>query len=382
VLLVATVAAFATAGLTSVTYDRSHDFTDRATNPGFHSKGDVDTHNKGVVERGTSIGITFTYKNPSMMPIWPYLAGSGATSATFVEEGSGTTHNLTCTLADNGLPKYVAGFGTRDFYASCETMPNYVTKGTLSWGLYFSDGFSTYYTMPNQTIYYLEDAPAHLMAIPWLEVLDDATSYAQGESGANDVAEAVTFGLYWDPTTYYDPSSDEQYSSQPIYNGTDMEAEFYLTDLYGARSGVSGNCVDFANWLTTLLESVGLDASTDFLVENSIGFPVTAGFTTNLIAEIGMDATSLANYSHKTWAYHATATRLSSAYDACLALWTDLSGGGYANPPTGWSLAGYWQTPYSSGYYGLTHKQGTVAPIPGASSLAILINLNMDLTVI
>jgi hypothetical protein len=318
----------------------------------------VDTHNKGVVERGTSIGITFTYKNPSMMPIWPYLAGSGATSATFVESGSGTTHKLTGTLADNGLPQYVAGFGTRDFYASCETMPNYVTKGTLSWGLYFSDGFSTYYTMPNQTIYHLEDAPVDLQIFPWTEVLDDATNFAQGESGKFIVRQHLTEGLFCSKSFSY------QTNVRWVYVDEDVEPAIFwyeLTDLLNHRHSQGtpvGNCVDVSAYLLILMNSVGIEGSLEQYTHNTF-LGGRAPFLTNDLCSIGSDWTDSSSYDPIVWDMHQVTVGASGSYDASLALDRNLDGTLCSWPQTSVDACDYWQTAVGTSpttYYGVCKR--------------------------
>lgn len=229
---------------------------------------------------------------------------------------------------------------------------------TVSWRheLMFSwtaDWYSTGYC--RQPLYLVYDTPVYPQVRPWLGVLDNACSWAEGESTAGDVARDLTLGLFFAQRFAY-PESTRSYWTV----GTTFRlADFLLTSGYQ-----SGNCVDVSDYLTICQNSQGLG----FAVQQHQGDPLGPGdvFTSNPLCPIGSDPTQYWTYDTFQWAWHQLAFSPSgTVYDVCAAQWTDLSGNGYANPPFNWPWTGTWQTIGGGGqHYGVVDTPTPNAPLP------------------
>ncbi len=288
--------------------------------------------------RTDTIGVRITVYNSNAVPTlgtfvfndakyaWreiEYALGSYTQSITVPALG---TADVTVTL--NGMPNFVAD-GT--FFANVDIVP---TSGA------FMDSSLW------ERIFLTEALPTGLQAVPWLEVLSDACSWAGGQAGGQAaVARDVTFGLYWSLVFVYYGYAPQYYSADVV----DGQVVYLLKKLFEDRASppllwAYGDCQAVSGYLHIALASVGLGSALE--KEWPTG---RSGLWTNPICPIGSGGSAPpANYASTAWVFHQVALFNGNVYDSCAAQVYDLSGAVYANPPSAWSPNGYWQTPNPS----------------------------------
>ncbi|HET6644220.1 MAG TPA: hypothetical protein VFG65_01850, partial [Fimbriimonadales bacterium] len=129
-----------------------------------------------------------------------------------------------------------------------------------------------------------------------------------------------------------------------IENQYSLSIAYDLTSFFVNRSGppnwTNGDCRDVSGYLNIVTRAIGV--GTD--IEREFPDP-DVGVRTNLICPIGSDGSNASLYYSTSWNFHQICRQSASAYDACAAQIYDTSGNAYMNPPAGWTVAGYWQTP-------------------------------------
>lgn len=278
-------------------------------------------------------------------PSTTYLNLTPPSSQQFTCSGSGGT--ATVTISVTGVPSYVT-LGQLQWQGTLTAVSG-ITPGTNLWAAPL--GWGTW-----EDMYFVDASPVGLQGVPWTDLLAWTCSWAHGESGTSDVADALTFGIYWDTPWVYDPSNVYYTYYDPAFlDAFDSdEFGFALKDALGAEY-LNVDCRDQSNLLQLSFATQGISGGTRIL-EATDGLDIF-GFITNIACGVGNDATSLMNYEVFEFAFHQVLVLSSSVYDGVAAQWTDLSGASYANPPMGWNLSNYWQTSDGSGgFYGLTNS--------------------------
>jgi hypothetical protein len=145
--------------------------------------------------------------------------------------------------------------------------------------------------------------------------------------------------------------------------------KYLLKKLFADRgqfASIKGDCRDISNYVCIVFLALGMSAAPAQHFTDRRN-----GFWTNPLCGMGKDPTVAANYISYAFSYHQTATDAGLTWDATSAQWLDLGGTSYQKPPTGWAVAGYWQTPWTGAppgssdflgpvnrYYGSTNPEG------------------------
>jgi hypothetical protein len=238
-------------------------------------------------------------------------------------------------------------------------MPNRIGKGTLTATI--TSG-TDIYTLSNG-IYQIFASPQSPMNAPWIEVLDDAMSWAGGNTTADDIDENLTLGLYITSKFKYTtvnglPSSWTDSTDQTI---------FLLTNFVNNTTWpTEGNCVDVSEYLCICANALGMNFECA-RYKDSGGATI---FDTNLLCPIGSDWTNSAKYVPQHWNNHQICRRSAGSgevYDACGAYRYDLSGNSWMAAAWGWPFPDWWQ---NSSRYGLVWNPFASSPAlyspPGA----------------
>lgn len=214
-----------------------------------------------------------------------------------------------------------------------------------------------------QKLYLVLDEPTAPMSPAWASVLKYPCSWASKDTVEIDAAKEVTFGVFWYPPGFAYPTNTATY-----WVGDDQT--FYLRALLEQfDSPVHGNCVDTSAMDVVCKNALGLS----FRMRQLTSDP--SAFMTNSLCLVGSNATQWQYYQQLWdnpeiegdvyWAWHSLAvpseTELSDSdpiYSACEALWVDLTGSYYRNPPAhhtahSWTQKDYWQKPSGQVRYGL-----------------------------
>lgn len=169
---------------------------------------------------------------PTVKYYWYILDGSAA-----VKKGDGTlTPDTNNTISFEVInPDTVGKYKLRlEFYfckdSSCKT--SYGTDAT------------------EHTLYLTYSIPKSPEDYPKKTALEKATTYAQGGNKIEDIAKALTNGIYNENTFFYDPQ-DETIENDPL--------NMYKT----ANTGHI--CADYANLMSKLARSIGMNAYSEFV---------------------------------------------------------------------------------------------------------------------
>jgi len=196
-----------------------------------------------------------------------------------------------------------------------------------------------------QHLFFADAAPAGLMSVPWIEVIAKACDWADEQTGPSACATGCTFGLYYWQVFFY-PFNEDGFPSSYISAGVFELSEFIQRE----NEWTWGNCVDVSAYLHLTLSSIGVSNSLK-RHRSVLQFPRT-GFVTNPICGIGSDPTIGGNYALVAWNMHQNVAVDSLVYEPTFALPIDLAGDPYENPPAGWLLQAYWQTPFGNDFVG------------------------------
>ena len=235
-------------------------------------------------------------------------------------------------------------------------LPNYVAKGDLGItftlvgngaGSSLSGGIAT-------TLYQTESSPLGIQSPVWRNVLDDACVWAIGQSGAEDCRLSLTQGLNDAGFFYYSPtllplftvfSSDDDLGTVQYYRLAHL---FFVRSSYPYET--NGDCADVANYLTITFLALGVSGAP------AKHFPHPfIGFQTHAVKGIGH-----VGYQSHNFQFHQTGANGTSVYDAACSQALDLYGNPFGEPPVGWNVAAYWQTPRPSPPPGASHFLGLV----------------------
>lgn len=303
-----------------------------------------------VFVRGSSVQVRFRFYNPNFVPSVGVFELSNARFVPRNHPGDAVD------LTGQGLVQGVTipAFEIKDVTVTLEGLPETVCLGTF-WGQVNIDvtegtGYGELWNSPRQFFYFTDAQPTGLMAVPWIEVVDPACDWADELTGPADCARANTFGLfYWQKFAY--PIGEPGFPAFWIHP---VSKRFRLSDFVNSTAWHDGNCVDVASYFYLSCSSIGVATSQmrHFATMRSDAI----GFVTNPICPIGSDPTISQNYLNAGWTMHMNCSVTGLIYDACLALPTDLTGSGYQNPPAGWPLPGYWQTPNGEQFLGLVKR--------------------------
>ncbi len=263
-------------------------------------------------------------------------------SVTIPPNGTYTIDPMTIT----GLPTFVAAGIIR--YEATVTSPTGLDGG---------------YSPPWKTYLVFSD-PVGFQSVPWTEMLDLSCYWSSGLSTAPDILSANTFGLYYSQLFAYWPAGTP---NLPSAWTTDFD-EFKLSLFFTFSGPRFGNCVDVSCFNQLSINSLGVGAYTT-QVQCIPRFGQTVDlFVTYPVCPIGDDSSNIGSYASITWSMHQVCTTdyvntvgggFTKAFDACLAILKDLSGGVYMNPPVDWWLHSYWQTPSgltSPSFWGLVSR--------------------------
>jgi hypothetical protein len=271
---------------------------------------------------GNLLHVTFKFEDPQYVranfPNQPISLG-GAGTQTF-ELAAGATHDVTVTVT--GMPGYVT-------YGELKAKINLESEN----GGIHSDGPSDL-----EQVFLTDSQPLAPISVPWIEVLLDACSWADGQSGAEDCTYYCTFGLYWSTAFAY-------HGQNPSYiQMLSFSSERYLLsklfqNRYAPPGQVSGDCQDVSGYLFLSTGAIGVSLSTQQQ------WPELGPMRTNEICPIGSDGSNQLYYDPTLWNFHQICIRSGLAYDACAAQIYDPAGNAYMNPPAGWTISAFWQTP-------------------------------------
>lgn len=145
-------------------------------------------------------------------------------------------------------------------------------------------------------MYVVLSAPQPPMEEPWFDVLNMATSWANGQTNMPGVVASITEGLY-NSGIVYEPGL--HYSVNRYY--------FYLTKLlydWNHYSYIEMNCSDFANFLHVLTNALGANA----------GYVFSEFFEHNYVYPAGWDHEAPPD----SWDYHQVGWYNSKVADASL----------------------------------------------------------------
>ena len=179
-------------------------------------------------------------------------------------------------------------------------------------------------------LYVTFDVPKNPMTMPWVDVLDYACQWAQGENDLTDISTTVRNGL----NIIEDTDGDLDYNPSAFYCGGFAAGSYilllsdFLEDLK-TTNDVQINCYDCSHLLAVFLTSLGVDA-TNVLLGTPI--PIPSGcdspyegcyiFRTNYIDAIGNGsndpADSLENWGTTKWTSHVIITVNDKVFDSCL----------------------------------------------------------------
>ncbi len=223
---------------------------------------------------------------------------------------------------------FAGGTGTATF--NVNSLPSVIGKHEYFWNWKFKNlnGTSSATVEIGETgehlLYTTYDIPNALMSQPWLQVIDKACIWANGESDRTAALTAVTVELNalddLDGDIDYVPgcqyTSFDEFSTDIVFNLTSFLAEI------GSLSNITINCVDCAAAIRVFANAIGLDLEFCILELNSI-------VSTNYIDPIGNNnplsppsATEPEeNWLTTMWRYHMVGWHTGDVlYDACLHL--------------------------------------------------------------
>ena len=154
------------------------------------------------------------------------------------------------------------------------------------------------------TIYVTLGDPSAPMAVPWVEVLDDACVWADGETTSSGALDELATDLYTNSGLEYNG-----YQSHYEYRSPPARLVFNLTDFLGDWE--YADCQDAAFYLSILSSSIGCSLTQTKRIHGDDGVG-ESGMTTKKILPIGKStwAVSEWNFHHIAW--------LSNVYDACV----------------------------------------------------------------
>lgn len=97
-------------------------------------------------------------------------------------------------------------------------VPQTVQKGSVTWDWEYEIS-STWYALAEteHTVYVTRGVPQAPMAVPWVEVLEDACTWAQGKWAAADAAAEITEELNDSGFDYEDVKGEGQYYSNWVF---------------------------------------------------------------------------------------------------------------------------------------------------------------------
>lgn len=113
-----------------------------------------------------------------------------------------------------------------------------------------ADWYSSGYC--RQPLYVVYDWPVYPQQRPWLGVLNDACSWAEGESTASDVARELTPGLFFAQRFAYTMDQDKDGfpgPSAPQWTTGGQATTFLLASFLATSGYVPGNCIDVSDYL-------------------------------------------------------------------------------------------------------------------------------------
>jgi hypothetical protein len=217
-------------------------------------------------------------------------------------------------------------------------LPNYVSpaKSTSIILRLKETGQPDVLTSLGPSVYLVHKTPTAPQVKPWLGVLDNACTWAEGENTDDNVSKELTLGLFFAQRFAYPANTDSYWT----VGGT----TFRLSDFLATPGWVSGNCVDVSDYLLICANALGLNFKVARYEDSN-----HVMFNSQPVCLIGSSPTNFAYYSVSTWAWHQIAqpggrVATTYVYDVCAAHWVDLAGNGYQNPPIKWPLVGFWQT--------------------------------------
>jgi hypothetical protein len=149
-------------------------------------------------------------------------------------------------------------------------------------------------TNTNHTYYTLFDIPKAPMLVPWVEVLEYACNWADGQNSDGDVLSEITSHLYYSGFIY------DQYFSYTSNN--QFKLNRLLQDIPTLET-VKMDCRDFSNFLLVLSNSLGLNVQ-----YNKIGPP----FYYNYLLPAGFSSP----VHDQLWTYHQVGWYNSEVADA------------------------------------------------------------------
>jgi len=215
------------------------------------------------------------------------------TNAYFASEGSG-----------------LVSFNTNASYPQASTVGKWTV--TWTWKVVKIDGGSvTPFSIgtSTHTFYNVLSTPTAPMAVPWVEVLDYACDWAQGETTAVNTASEVAKGIYTmgdqDGDIDYPDDGEADYSEGGFVTHFDLNKYFsHLSD----STSVKVNCSDVSNIFCIFSNVLG-DSAQSRRAESGLGI------TTKNVDPIGSPGTTYADWDNHQFGYTN-----SKVYDPCIQL--------------------------------------------------------------
>lgn len=288
------------------------------------------------------------------------------TGASYTTSLGATTLSVTPTSSELSFPAN----GEAEKTLTISGLPNYVAKGEMA------INFTLVANSPGGTslgggiateLFQTEASPLGIQNPVWWEVLEDACSWAIGQSSQAGVRLACTANLFTAGIFVYE-------STRPYFttfvDDTYLTEKFSLKKLISTRASSSdptnGDCQDVSNYL--LISWLALGVSGGHQKHYRDISPHT--FDTHYVIGIGL-GTTLESY---TFDFHQTIVVSGLVYDAACRQLLALDGNPTSLPPAGWDLSGYWQTPNpdpppgGSNFLGLVWRRGG-SSLPGGETV-------------
>ena len=306
--------------------------------------------------RGSSITIKFTYT----CPFDGYLPYDGTIH---VDAGGLVGNNFHLSPFSSEQIHLLPG-GSQTVTYILDNMPNYVCVSGIHYEFTYhwtygdygdADGWGT-------TFYIVHRTPTNPQAQPWIGVLANACTWAEGDSTDDNISRDLTLGLYYSQRFAYPEDTGSYWTN---------EGRFKLADFLETTGVQSGNCVDVSDYLTICANALGL-----YFGIEQLGDSQNRLFHTTPVCPIGSDSTQTSLYDSKTWGFHQIAvpldenTETQSVYDSCAAQLYDLNHDLFQNPPFKWPLIkatmdSYWQTSQECGLVATPHPSTVTINGPG-----------------
>lgn len=211
---------------------------------------------------------------------------------------------------------YCLPFSTVEFNVTVSGLPSYVTLGYLRAKINIDSeagGLNSLEHTRQIYVYITDSTPTGHMSTPWVEVLADACKWADGSSGPQYCATAITHGIYNSWTIDYNGGSFPQY----WMDYTKRSSPFLLTLFFRDRDQgfARGDCRDVSGYVSIASSSIGHSLALE--QELTDYGDSRGGFITNLVKPIS----SGGGYSYQPYAFifHQVCLGDDGAYDACLA---------------------------------------------------------------